>query len=108
MSIAFEMYLVEIFLPIYDDEEKLFPRSAFDDVRDELTERFGGVTAFLRSPAEGMWKESEDEITRDRVAIFEVMVEELDRSWWAAYRKELERRFRQEEIIIRATRVERI
>ena len=38
--------------------------------------------------------------------LFEVMVERLDRTWWSGYRVELERRFRQERIVVRALGVE--
>jgi hypothetical protein len=37
--------------------------------------------------------------------IFEVMVETLDRSWWREYRRQLEQRFDQEVILIRATAI---
>jgi hypothetical protein len=77
-------------------------------VRRELTARFGGVTAFLRSPAEGRWKDSEGEVARDDVVIYEVMVEELERDWWPRYRAELARRFRQDELLVRASVVEQL
>jgi hypothetical protein len=31
-----------------------------------------------------------------------VMTESLDEAWWHSYREELERRFRQDEMIVRA------
>ncbi len=40
--------------------------------------------------------------------IFEVMAGEIDRGWWGAYRRELERRFAQEEILIRAAAIDRL
>jgi len=36
------------------------------------------------------------------------MVAELDRGWWAAYRGELEQRFRQDEVVVRALAIERL
>jgi hypothetical protein len=45
-------------------------------------------------------------VARDDVVILEVMAEALDRAWWDAYRRTLEARFRQEQILVRATRVE--
>jgi hypothetical protein len=38
--------------------------------------------------------------------VFDVMTRDLDRGWWDAYRRSLERRFRQETIVIRALRHE--
>jgi hypothetical protein len=102
------MYLIEIFLPLYDNERQPFGRQTFDRVRDELTERFGGVTAFRRSPAEGVWKEEDEDVSRDQVISYEVMAEKLEREWWSRYRAELERRFRQKEMVVRAVKIERL
>jgi hypothetical protein len=95
------MHLIQILLPLYDNAGAPLPRELFADVRQELAEAFGGLTAFSRAPAEGLWKEG-GETTRDDIVVFEVMAERLDESWWRAYRDKLERRFRQDEIIIRA------
>lgn len=100
------MQLIQLLLPLYDNEGQSFPAQAFDRVRNELAEAFGGVTAFRSAPAEGLWREQGGDISRDRVVIFEVMTEELDRRWWSDYRAELERRFRQERLVVRATRIE--
>jgi energy-coupling factor transporter ATP-binding protein EcfA2 len=48
------------------------------------------------------------EVSRDEVVIFEVMTGALDRPWWAAYRRGLERRFRQEKVVARATAFEEL
>ena len=96
------MHLVQLLLPIYDNDKRAFPRAYFDQVRKELTDRFGGVTAFVRSPAVGLWKDDEEDITRDEVIMFEVMTDYLDHDWWKSYRQRLETTFRQETILIRA------
>jgi hypothetical protein len=101
------MFLVEILLPLYDNEGRPFGAGEFDRVRDELAARFGGVTAFRRSPAEGIWREGGGE-SRDRVVILEVMADALERDWWRAYREELERRFRQEKMVVRASEFEEL
>ena len=100
-------HLVEILLPLSDNDGRRFDRQAFARVREELVERFGGLTAFTRSPAEGVWEDG-DGSSRDEIVIFEVMADALDRPWWRDYRAELERRFRQDEIVIRARAVERL
>ena len=61
------MHLIQFLLPLRDNEGRAFGRADFERVRTELTERFGGVTAFLQAPAQGAWKE-EGETTRDEVA----------------------------------------
>jgi hypothetical protein len=96
------MYLVQILLPVYDNEGHHFEPDDYVDLRAELAERFGGVTTYMRAPARGVWKDDAGETTRDDIVIFEVMIDDLDHEWWGGFRKELERRFRQESVIVRA------
>ena len=100
------MHLVQALLPVVDDAGERFDDSVFDTVRRELTDRFGGVTAFMRSPAVGLWKKPSGAIDRDEVVTVEVMVDGLDRQWWRGYRDELARRFRQEALVVRAIALE--
>jgi len=103
------MYLVQILLPLYDNQGTAFPKLEFRRVSGELAHRFGGLTAHTQAPAEGVWTESEaSNPTHDEIVIFEVMTDKLDRDWWAEYRLELERRFRQREIVIRAQPIEQL
>jgi hypothetical protein len=102
------MYLVQLLLPLYDNAGRRVPHECFAAVRDELTESFGGVTAYLRSPAQGTWKPEGGTVDRDEVVMCEVMVGELDREWWCAYRSRLEERFGQQELMVRATAVDRL
>jgi hypothetical protein len=101
------MHLVEILLPVRDNEGNRFGDATFAAVREHLTKRFGGVTAFLRAPAHGT-NESNGAVQHDDIVIFEVMTDVLDRECWATYRRELERRFVQDEIVIRASSMERL
>jgi hypothetical protein len=96
------MYLVQILLPVYDNEGHPFEPVDYVQLRSELADRFGGVTAYTRAPARGVWKGDTGETTRDDIVIFEVMTGQLDHVWWSGFRKELERRFRQESVIVRA------
>lgn len=101
------MHLIHLLLPLCDNDGEPLPRSLFTDVRNELIQRFGGLTAHTRSPVSGLWQEDGDShAVRDELIIYEVMTNELDTAWWQAYRRSLERRFRQEEVLIRAHRVE--
>jgi hypothetical protein len=94
------MHIIEIFLPLRDNEGSLFPASEFADIRKALTEKFGGLTAFSRVPADGTDKEGGRE-RHDELVVFEVMSEAPERGLWSAYRQELERRLRQDRILIR-------
>lgn len=96
------MHLVQILLPMHDNAQQAFPREEYRRVRSELTERFGGLTVYTRAPAEGMWKPNGNDTMREDIVIFEVMASGLDADWWKEYRQDLERRFRQDVIVIRA------
>jgi len=95
-------YLVQILLPLYDNEGHAFEAREYVELRGELADRFGGVTAYTRAPARGVWKDDAGATARDDIVIFEVMTDTLDRKWWTEFRQALERRFRQESLIVRA------
>jgi hypothetical protein len=95
------MHLVQILLPLFDNDGEAFGEELFSTVRSELAERFGGLTAFTSAPAQGLWK-SEGKTTHDEIVVFEVMTAEIDATWWRRYRETLERAFRQDTIVIRA------
>jgi len=96
------MHLIQILLPTHDNQGALFGREEYRHVRQELTDRFGGITVYTRAPAEGHWRMDDNNTSRNDIVIFEVMASELDASWWRNYRKDLEARFRQDVILIRA------
>jgi hypothetical protein len=98
-------HLVQLLLPTRDNAGEAFAPEAFEQVSRELTERFGGVTAYSRAPAEGRWKQASD-TEHDDIIVIEVMDEGLDRAFWSAYRRELEKRFRQDVVIVRAQSIE--
>jgi hypothetical protein len=101
------VHIIEILLPLYDNDGQRIGAEPYANVREELVARFGGLTAFTRTPAEGVWQD-EGERTRDEIVIFEVMSDGLDRNWWERYRTRLEQLFRQEEIVVRAHEVEKL
>lgn len=101
-------FLVEILLPQLDRKGAEFDKSSFERVQQELTEKFGGVTAFLRSSAQGLWRTADDDVVRDSIAVLEVMVDQVDAPWWNDYRQKLECCFRQDEVVIRATEIRRL
>ena len=107
-NVEMKMHVIEIFLPLKRHDGGEQPRALFGEVRRELIERFGGLTAFTRAPAEGLWEDPDGSIDRDQIVIFEVMVDRLDRAWWGDFRRRLETMFEQEAIVIRATAVERL
>jgi hypothetical protein len=97
--------LIQILLPLADNRGKPLPRKLYQNVTDELSGRFKGLTVYSRAPAEGIWKPRQA-AQREEIVIYEVMVKILRRRWWKAYRASLEKVFRQETIVIRAERIE--
>jgi hypothetical protein len=65
-----------------------------------LVARFGGVTAFSRAPAEGVWSDNGRKC-RDEIILVEVMAEAIDVAWWRQFRAELEEKLRQQAIVVR-------
>ena len=102
------MQLVQILLPVRGPEGNAFPHAEYSRVAEELTEQFGGMTAYTRAPASGLWQEGDGETTRDDIVVYEVMVDELDAAWWSGYRRTLEARFAQQELVVRAQDMRRL
>jgi hypothetical protein len=97
------MYLIQILLPVFPVTTD---PTAFSRTREELAERFGGVTAYTRSVAQGIWIAPDGEKERDSMLMVEVFTEAFDRPWWRTYQEQLAARFHQEEIHIRALEAE--
>ena len=83
-----------------DNEGQPFGQEDFERVKKELAGRFDGVTAYLQAPADGLWRKGA-ESNADKIVIFEVMTDEINLLEWRDRRMALERRFRQEQVIIR-------
>ena len=98
--------LVQLLLPLHDGGGRPYPSSSYLRVRQELTRLFGGITAYSRGPAEdgsvlGLTKQRGDDFV-----VYEVMAPRLEPGWWHAYRSELERRFQQRRIEVRAQAID--
>ena len=102
------MQLVQIFLPLYDNNKQLFAKSLYDDLRNKLKDRFGGITFYRNTPAEGLWKDEAGKTNYDELIIAEVMVKDLDKEWWKQFKRNLTQIFRQDEILIRCILFEKL
>jgi hypothetical protein len=98
------MHLVQLLLPLYSNSGIPIEQKLFIDVRNELVERFGGITAYTRAPVNGLWQESE-RLVRDDLIIYEIMVETLEVDWWRDYRILLENRFQQQSLVVRTHQI---
>ena len=96
-----ETYLVQILLPTTEHSKS---DSLLEELVQELTLRFGGVTSFLQSPAEGRWKAGA-QTALDEITIVEVMAPTIDAEFWKALRLRLESQLNQKQILIRGASV---
>lgn len=76
------------------------------DTARELGEAFGGLTAYVRSPAKGLWTSPAGHTEADEVVMVEVVTDRFDKVWWQRYEATLKTRFGQDAIHIRAMPVE--
>jgi hypothetical protein len=97
------VHLIQLLLPLQDNQGKPFDRALFLQIRDELMKKFGGLTAYSRAPAEGLWKPDAQPTNKEEIVVYEVMAESLDQAWWSDYRRRLEARLCQEQVVIRAS-----
>ena len=102
------MHLVQLLLPLYDNNGRGFPTEYFVAVRRELTEHFGGLTAYTRAPAQGLWSNDKGAPKRDDIVVYEVMTDALDRRWWREFRERMQEQFAQEELVVRSQTIERL
>lgn len=102
------MHLVQLLLPLYDNEGKGFSPEHYTTVRQELTKRFGGLTAYTRAPAQGLWSDDDGPPKRDDIIVYEVMTDALDRRWWREFRERLQAQFAQHELVVRSQEIERL
>jgi hypothetical protein len=96
------MYLIQMLLPRKGRDGEPFDDATFRRTRAELVDAFEGVTAYVRSPAQGAWVAPDGKVEQDEVVMVEVLTDRFDRTWWRAYAETLARRFHQETIHIRA------
>jgi hypothetical protein len=98
------MVLIQLLLPtsFSDGDERQDATAALAETRRELAQVFEGVTAYVRSPAKGLWTAPDGHAEQDDVVMVEVVAGDFDRRWWTSYEARLAGRFRQDTIHIRA------
>jgi len=98
-------HLIQILIPLADNAGRPFAKEFLEDVKRQLVDKFGGMTAFERSPARGVWAPENGARQQDDVVTVEVMVEDIDESWWSTFKTRLESELDQDELVIRVFRV---
>ena len=100
------MFLIQMLLPTKAAGGAAISDEVLGQTRDELVAQFGGLTAYGRSPAAGVWTSPEGRVEQDNVVMIEVLADTFDAPWWRDYAAKLKRRFEQDSIHIRATEVQ--
>ena len=59
------MHLVQLLLPLHSNLGMRFEQKLYTQVRNELVDRFGVITAYTRAPVHGLWQESEQSVRDD-------------------------------------------
>ncbi len=98
------MVLIQLLLPTGASGDSAV--TAVAETRRELVDRFKGVTAYVRSPAKGLWTAPDGHTEADDVVMVEVVTDTFDRAWWRTYSATLAQRFAQDTIHVRALPVE--
>jgi hypothetical protein len=102
------MQLVQIFLPLYNNNKQEFDRPLYDDLRTLLKDQFGGVTFYRSAPVEGLWRDENGTTNYDELIIAEVMLVDVNKEWWQQFKQLLKQIFSQEEILIRSIAFEKL
>jgi hypothetical protein len=93
-------------LPTRTGSGESVPAAAGAETRAELIDRFGGVTAYVRSAASGAWRDEMGQVEHDEVVMVEVVAESFDREWWQSFARRLASRYQQKEMHIRVLAME--
>ena len=102
------MVLIQLLLPttLPGDAAAQDATAALADTRGELANTFDGLTAYVRSPAKGVWTAPDGHTEQDDVVMVEVVTDRFDRAWWRTYAVKLAERFRQDSIHVRALEIQ--
>lgn len=94
----------EILLPIKFNDGSPVPEELFLEIRNELIEKFGGLTSSPpSSPAVGWWKDPKDPkgmVYRDDMLIYRVTTIQDEDDFFKEYKTVLAVRFKQVEVWI--------
>lgn len=95
------MYLMQIFVPYGNSADGALREEPYMNLKQELTDRFGGVTVYSRAPVKGIWKPAPGQQEADDMIIYEVLLGKPDMSYWSSLKSRLEYIFQQQEILMR-------
>jgi hypothetical protein len=102
------MVLIQLLLPATFPDATASPdaSAAVAETRRELASTFDGLTAYVRSPAKGLWTAPDGHTEQDDVVMVEIVTDRFDREWWRTYSELLAKRFAQDVMHVRAMTIE--
>ena len=100
--------LIQLVLPVYDLKGKRFPKRHYSQLHRKLTDKFGGLTVYDRSPANGFWKQGEGQTVKEKMIVYEVMAATVDLDFWHKLKASLLKKFEQDELLITSSKISRI
>lgn len=98
---------IQIYVPLFDNDGTEFSEEPFLNTQEELAEKFGGLSS-QESLISGIWRES-GHVYHDKLRCLFVLVDntEANRRFLRDYKETLKKRFRQLEILMLGTPIER-
>jgi inorganic pyrophosphatase len=100
--------LIHFPLPLYKQDGKKFPSNYYTTLHQKLVKKFGGLTVYSRSPAEGFWQADDKKVIKEDMLVHEVMASEVDELFWQKLKSSLMKKFEQQDVIITCSRISRI
>ena len=99
-NISFK-YRFEVMIPLADNDGNRFPMEEIIQVRNNLTDEFGGCRSQPLAPFEGTWVD-ENKVYLDELMLFIVDAPRTDTSieWFLKYKEHLKQKFTQIEIYL--------
>jgi inorganic pyrophosphatase len=100
--------LVQLFIPLNGRDGQRFPERWYQVLKDELTQRFGGVTVYPRSPATGLWRTEGEQAERDDLLVYEVLTGLVQQAYWHGLKNRLEKQFDQQELLVVMSQIHKL
>ena len=90
------MHLIQILLPLTDNAGRPYPDDLLQGIQSELSQCFGGLTAYRRAPAKGVWTRGHPKHRRRHCGRRSDGTEHWTPHWWREFRTRLQQILRQE------------
>ncbi|MHA4896281.1 inorganic diphosphatase [Pedobacter sp. PWIIR3] len=100
--------LIQLQVPVYDVEGKRFPKRHFTQLHQQLTDKFGGLTVYSRSIANGFGNQDEGPTVKEKILVYEVMAENVELDFWKKLKASLMKKFEQDDLMMSSVKVSRI